>query len=463
MTQNIVWITIDSIRYDHSSMSGYRRDTTPNLERFAADRRATSFDQCIAHGKWTGTSTASILTGTTPPTHGIYGASDSVLGETVATVPEMLPDEYTSLSIVSNPNAGPAKGLDRGFDVVKEVYPSRLLDTVDLRTLLNTIPRIRSHGGGFTTDMERHKGISSYMIADSAKRFASTQEDPYFMYLHLNSSHHAYLPPASYVDRFTDEITASPHVALETAQSSYQDIHELIAEGLDDEEWQQVIAMYDAVLSHVDRCVGHLVDAIRRMDEDSIVVITADHGDLLGEYGLAGHKFALHDALIHVPLVTYGLEGIEHQSDDVVQHIDVLRTLLSQVGVTHDQLEGFDLTAATREFAVSQRSGTNARKNLEKTREYDPEYAVPVGGLSTLTSIRSTEHKLLYSEESSELFALPNETIDVKAANEDIYERMRAYAESWLDEHDSGGGAVERSAALDDDLKEQLSDMGYLV
>lgn len=463
MTRNIIWITIDSIRYDHSSLSGYRRDTTPNLERVAADRRATSFDQCITHGKWTGTSTASILTGTSPPTHGIYGASDSVLGEMVATVPEMLPDDYTSLSLISNPNAGPAKGLDRGFDVVKEVYPSRLLDSIGLRTMLNTIPRVWSHGGGITADMERHKGLSSYMMVDAAKRFVSKQDDPYFMYFHLNSSHHAYLPPASYVDRFTDEIAAGPAAALETAQSRYQDIHELIAEGLDDEEWQQVIAMYDAVLSHVDQCVGHLVDSIRQMDEDPIIVITGDHGDLLGEYGLAGHKFALHDALIHVPLVTYGLDGTGHQSDNVVQHTDVLRTLLSQVGVEHDQLEGIDLTTATREFAVSQRSGTNARKNLEKTREYDPNYTLPVGNLSTLTSIRSTEHKLLYSEDGGELFALPDESTDVKAASEDTYETMRAYAESWLDEHGSEGGAVERTEALDDDLKKQLSDMGYLA
>lgn len=463
MTQNIVWITIDSIRYDHSSMSGYRRDTTPNLDRLAADSRATSFDQCITHGKWTGTSTASILTGTSPPTHQIYGASDSVLGETVATVPEMLPEEYTSLSLISNPNAGPAKALDRGFDVVKEFYPSRLLDTVGLRTMLNTIPRVWSHGGGVTTDIERHKGISSYMMADAAKRLVSKQDDPYFMYLHLNSSHHAYLPPASYVDRFTDELDSGPDSALETAQSRYQDIHELIAAGLDDEEWQQVIAMYDAVLSHVDTCVGDLVDAIRRMDEDPIVVITGDHGDLLGEYGLAGHKFALHDALIHVPLVTHGLDGIDHQSDNVVQHIDVLRTLLSQVGVDHEQLEGIDLTTATREFAVSQRSGENARKNLEKTREYDPEYELPVGHPSTLTSIRSTDHKLLYGEDGDELFALPDESTDVRAAYEDTYETMLSYAEIWLEDHDSEGGAVERTEELDADLKEQLSDMGYLV
>jgi len=462
VTRSIIWITIDSVRYDHTSLSDYRRDTTPNLDRLADDRRATSFDHCIAHGKWTGTSTASILTGTSPPTHGIYGTSGTVLDERIATVPEMLPD-HTSLSVVSNPNAASAKGLDRGFDIVKEVYPSRLLDAVGLRTLLKSVPKIRSHGGGVTTDTERHKGLSSYMMVDAAKRFVSGRKDPYFMYLHFNSSHHSYLPPASYLDAFTDEIGTEPHAALETAQSRYEDVHRLIAEGLDDEEWQQVSAMYDAVLSHVDECVGHLVDAIRRSDENPIIVITADHGDLLGEYGLAGHKFALHDALVRVPLVTYGLEGLDHRSDDVVQHIDVLRTLLSRIGVDHDQLEGVDLATSGREFAVSQRSGGNARKNLEKTREYDPAYALPVGWASTLTSVRSADYKLLYSEDGTELFRLPDEGTDVTADYEETHETMRSYAESWLDEHGPEPESVERKATLDDDIEERLSDMGYLV
>ena len=182
-----------------------------------------------------------------------------------------------------------------------------------------------------------------------------------------------------------------------------------------------------------------------------------------GEYGLAGHKFALHDGLVHVPLVTYGLEGVEDQGDNVVQHIDVIRTLFSQLGVENDQLEGLDLTAETRQYAVTQRSGENTQKNLRKTREYNPEYTLPRGHLETLTAVRSKTHKLLYSENKTELFALPDESTDVKADREAVFERMTSHTEEWLFEHDSGVGAAEQSGEVDARLQEHLSDMGYLV
>lgn len=458
---NIVWISLESFRYDHTSLSGYGRETTPNLARVAADPRATSFEQCITHGKWTGTSTASILTGTNPPTHGIYGAGEYALSEEVATLPELLPDAYTSTSIVSNPNAGPAKGLDRGFDDVRYVTPSTMREAAGLRTMLKSVPNLWSHGGGLTTDIERHKGLSSYMMTDIAKRLLSERADPTFTFLHFNSSHHSYLPPAAYRDRFSDGISAGPEAALDIAQSAYEDIHELIADGLTDSEWEAVTAMYDAALAHVDHCVGELVDAVLERDEETIVVLTGDHGDLLGEYGLAGHKFAVHDALTRVPLVVYGLDGIDHQRENVVQHTDIVKTLFARLGLAPAQLEGVVLTRESREYAITQRSGENAEKNLRKVREHDPTYALPVSHLQTLTAVRSTGYKLLYSDDAVELFELPDESTDVAARYPETFDRMRSHAEEWLDSHESRTTGTERE--LDADIEEHLSDMGYLV
>lgn len=458
---NILWITLESVRYDHTSLSGYGRDTTPALARLASDPRATAFEQCITHGKWTGTSSGSILTGTYPPTHGIYGAGGYALPDDVATLPELLPEEYTTRSIVSNPNAGPAKNLDRGFDEARYVTPSTMRDAVGLRTMLKSVPQLWSHGGGLTTDVERHKGLSSYMMVDVAKRALATQEGPSFTYLHLNSSHHSYLPPAAYRDRFTDDIAASPGQALDTAQSAYEDIHELIANGLTDTEWESVTAMYDAVLAHVDHCVGSLVEAALGRDEETIVIVTADHGDLLGEFGLAGHKFAVHDALTHVPLVVYGLDNIDHQHDSVVQHADVVRTLFAQLGVEPAQFEGIDLTRQSREYAITQRSGENAQKNLDAVREHDRSYSLPGSHPGMLTAIRSTAHKLLYSDDAVELYELPDEMTDVADQYPATFERMQSYAEEWLGSRDSR--ATGTKPELDEETKAHLSDMGYLV
>jgi uncharacterized sulfatase len=468
MAQNIVWISLESTRYDHTSLSDYHRDTTPFVENFASRDQATSFDHCITHGKWTGTSTASILTGTHPPTHGVYGSGfgegSIILADEIKTIPEMLPEDYTTCSLISNSNAGPAKGLDRGFDTVREFYPSKLRETVELRTLIKSIPQLWAHGGGLTRNIDRHKGLLSYMTVDAAKRFVSNQTDPYYLFLHFNSSHQPYLPPYSYRDTFVSEMPVSSKEALDTAQSTYEDIYELISHGgLDEDELDQVTAMYDAVLSHVDYCVAHLVESILQEDDDTIVVITGDHGDLLGEYDLVSHKFVLHDALIHVPLVTYGLDGVEDQSGNVVQHIDVVRTIFSQIGIDHEQLEGLDLTDKTREYAVTQRCGDNVQKNLRKIREYNPEYTLPRGYDEKLTSVRSKTHKLLYTTDTAELFLLPDESTDVKSAYEEQFKRMKSYAEEWLEAHDSGAGSAPATKELDESIRDHLSDMGYLV
>lgn len=460
---SIVWITLESVRYDHTSLGGYERGTTPALQGIATAADGDSFAQCISSGNWTGTSSASILTGTVPPTHGIYGESELVLADHVATIPELLPEEYTSLSLISNPNAGPAKGLDRGFDDVKYIVPSRLREDVGLRTMAKAAGNLRSHGGGLTTDIDRHKGLTSYMSVDLARRFVAKQDGPYFLYLHLGSSHHPYLPPAIYINNFTHDVSVTPQQALDIAQSRYEDIHELIANGgLSSAELAAVEAMYDAVVSHVDNCVGKLFDAVRRHDDEATFVVTSDHGDLLGEHCLAGHKFLLHDALVHVPLVTHGLNGVSEQTEKVLQPIDVMKTVLSTVGVESEQFDGVDIRTESRKFAVSQRSGNNAQENLKQIREYDPTYDLPVRHPKTLTAVRSTDYKLLTSEDGSDLFALPDEQTDAKDRYPEIHERMLDDARTWLNEHETRV-AAEREGELDAEIKAHLSDMGYIV
>jgi arylsulfatase A-like enzyme len=464
---NIVWITLESVRYDHTSLSDYFRDTTPSLRQIADDPAGQSFSQCISHGKWTGTSSASILTGTYPSTHGIYGASDLVLSDEIATIPELLSTAgYSSLGIVSNPNAGPAKGLDRGFNEFKYVSPSTLIETVGYRTLVKSFLNIWEHGGGITTDIERHKCLSSYMMTDVAKRFATQQsaEKPFFLYLHYNSSHHPYLPPKAYLDNFVDSRSISPKTALNIAQSKYDDIHELIAHGgLSDEEWAAVVAMYDAVVAHVTQCAGHLVNAIQHQNNgETIFVITADHGDLLGEHGLAGHKLVVDDSLTHIPFVTHGLEGIEQHADQVVQPIDFIKTILMQIGIENEQLEGNLLTEESRNYAITQRSEQNAIKNLDRIRDLNPDYELSTYHPGMLTAFRSVDFKYLKSSERTVLYKLPNETEDVSDSYPDVAAIFDQYASEWLATHKNNATASQRDQELDPQIQEHLSNMGYL-
>jgi uncharacterized sulfatase len=446
----------------NTSLGNYHRDTTPFLKRIASESGTHSFHKCITHGKWTGTSSASMLTGTTPPTHGIYGASDRILSEEVATIPELLPGAYSTVSLVSNPNAGPAKGLDRGFDESKFIRPSTLIKNVDFTTLIKSPFKLWQHGGGLTADIRRHEGLSSYMITDMSKNIISGNNDPYFLYVHPNSSHLPYLPPPEFADQFLNDISYSLDDALDLVQSAYGDIYRLNAEGLSNEEWSVVEAMYDAVICHVDYCVEQIVSSIRSQGDNTIVVVTADHGDLLGEYGLAGHKFVTHDALTHVPLVVSGLNRIGDKTEQIVQHIDIWKTIFAQIDADNDQLEGTDLTRGNRKYAISQRSGENCRKNLQKVQKYNENFNPSIVQPQLLTSVRSKDKKLLYTEDDVRMFALPNETTDMKHQYQKEYNRMISFVEKWIENHEIRP-AAKRNGELESHIQEHLSDMGYLT
>ncbi|AUV84145.1 hypothetical protein C2R22_21430 (plasmid) [Salinigranum rubrum] len=86
MPPNIVWLTLESLRFDHTSLSGYKRDTTPFLQSIAAESSAVSFDKCFSHGIWTRPASASILTGTYP-SHHQAGMGSDVIPDDLPTVP----------------------------------------------------------------------------------------------------------------------------------------------------------------------------------------------------------------------------------------------------------------------------------------------------------------------------------------------------------------------------------------
>jgi uncharacterized sulfatase len=445
-------------------MSEYERDTTPFLKKIAEEDGGQSFDHCISHGQWTGTSTASMLTGTYPPTHKVYGGGNDLMSEDITTVPELLSSAgYRSFGM--SPNAKPvAHGIDRGFDKYKWIHRSNILN-LDLRSLLKYMANFWRHGA-LTTNFRRHK--RDFVMNDMAKRFVSQQsttDQPFFLFLHYASSHCPYLPANMYLNEFIDDISVDAATALNIVRSRYDNIHKLMAEGceLTSEEWEAVEAMYDAEIKYVDYCAGQLIKTIRdRTADNTIFVITGDHGDLLGEHGLVGHKFLLNDALVHVPMITYGLENIGHQADEVVQHIDFVKTMLSQVGITNQQFEGIDLSQETRQYAVSQRGARNARVTLETIREYNPGYDLSVINEEMLTAFRSTEFKYLHSKNKRELFELPDETTAVEEKYPDVVNRFEDFAGEFLDAHNTEQPAPQRQGELDPAMRDHLSDMGYV-
>lgn len=480
---NVVWLTLESVRADHTPMDGYERNTTPAIAQLAGESDATAFENCFAHSMWTPASSASILTGTYLSDHGVgkEGTGMRKLPRNLTTLPELLSEEgYRTACLSPNGYLSSANGLDRGFQdfywLSKNLADGGVADLMNYglnlgshegsplnektRGLLKYALNVRSHGPGLTLDKDRHN--LAYLTTDIAKQWVSDVtkgEDPFFLYAHVGNPHHPYCPPRRARDRFRDELPTSMEDAIDLSLDTYagsDEIRRLNANGspLDDDQWDAIETLYDTEITYADDCVREIVNHVRALDDgNTIFVVTADHGELFGEYGLVGHNLVLHDALTHVPLVVAGAD-LDCDSDELVQHVDVTRTVASIAGVDHEQFRGYDLRTEEREYCLSQRG----RADFDEFFEINPEFDTELLHEHPVSAIRTREFKYLESAADSHLFALPDETTDVSDDYPEVVETLSGVADEWVD----WTAAETDEAEFTDDMREQLADLGYL-
>jgi uncharacterized sulfatase len=443
-------------------MGGYERDTTPELERISKTTDGQWFSNCFSHNNSTRTSTASIITGTYPSHHGVTW--DKVIPPELDTVPEILSKVgYHTVGISRNANS--SMGFNRGFDEFKWISSSRFLSAVDLPTVIKYGLNIRRHSAGFATETAKH--ATPFIINDMAKRRVRSyagDDEPFFMYLHYNEPHRPYYPPLSYLDEYTDEIEMSTQEAAEVAMEMHQNANEIIANGSEfsEEEWEALYAMYDAEIAYTDDCVGRLFDYVNSINlDDTVFVITADHGELFGEKGMLTHKIVLHDALINVPLVTHGFSELEIETNDLLQHSDIMQTLVAMAGGDTSQFQGVDLRKDSRDFIVAQ--DPDIGNTLDKFTEYNPEFDSSRYHTPLLTCIRNEKFKYQKSEEKTDLFRLPDEENDVSNEETETVDEMEDMLNDWMNEYGYPVSEKETKSEFSDNMKQQLSDLGYIV
>lgn len=473
---NILWITLDSVRADRTSLHNYSRDTTPGMSRIASKTNGVNFKHGISHSTRTPVSVPSMLTGLYPSRHRMIGTkSGDRLPDTMKTAPELLSEVgYQTIGVSENGYAGEVKGIDERFDTFIKSSPSTLSDflSYDLgRSLVKYAFKTREHGPGLTRDHRQHGKQNSFFTTDIAKRkisSASHSDDPIFCYVHYDDPHHPYIPPLSTRNEYIGEIEGTADEAIAFAQEMHANMYEWMASGLplSDDEWDLLFAMYDAAIKYTDRCVRTLFDFVQETLEDTIVIITADHGDLFGEYGLLGHHIVLHDGLTHVPLVTHGLDGIAHHANRPTQHNDVMKTVLSVAGAETSQFQGYDLRHQSRDVAISQDlRGTVDDpdvKNYDRIQQYNPDIDLSNLPKSQVTAVRTEDFKLVYTEEQLALYRLPDEHNDVKNEYHTVYVNLLSFVQEWLENEGAMFEDEPQPQELTKETKQHLQDMGYL-
>ena len=468
MERPLIWISIDSLRKDHTSGYDGESDSTPELASKLKNPDFQQFTNCISHAKWTRSSVGSILTGTHPEQHQVGMELNQAVPSDLPTVAELFSQAgYDTACLTENGLIGPDLHLDRGFDDYFHIdmLPERLLEIgkyspdVPLRYLA----LLFSESGGLSRNGWEHS-LAHLTTMTAEKWIARHQDSPFFLYLHYNDPHHPYCPSISQRGKVADEAPG------DIPQSDYPDfaidihnrLYELIAEGipLSETEMELLKALYDAEIRHTDKWIGRLLEYVLETVPKSRVVITADHGELFGEGGGLAHKLLLHDALVNVPLITYNFEELSPHTSDLIQHIDIVKTALEPLDVRTDTLAGKDLRQESRSIAVSQRSPGVFARNIEKIQGYNPEFDVSGLQPGELTAFRTKTHKLLVGEESTRLVSVKDESRDLSEDEPGLKRELEAEASEWFDNVDDG--FAREKAEISESMESQLADLGYL-
>lgn len=376
--QNVLFITIDALRADHLSCYGYDRPTSPVIDSLAST--AIRFEQCISQGNRTELSVGSMFTSLYPSLHSVRHDPKraSILPPDIETLAEYLRDAgLATSSMVSNPYVRREWGLARGFDRLQEFH----FGYADLTPYLYLLRmRLASPPNRvMQTPVPRAEVIVDAAIAE----LDQLQEAPFFLYLHFMDVHHPYYPPPPYQGQFhsPDAAEVTPGILW----SQYWDDFNRLSEEPDAvprSHVLQILDLYDGSIRYVDHELGRLFAELRTrgLFKNTLVILTADHGDEFLDHGDIFHKtMFLYEELVHVPLIVVrpGLSpGIQLSS--LVRHIDLLPTLLEVFGLPKSE----------------QASGRSLLPLMEGKSPADPPLAFCQS--HEFVAVRSEAHKLIY-------------------------------------------------------------------
>jgi arylsulfatase A-like enzyme len=311
---NIVVLSIDSLRHDHLGSYGYAPPTSPVMDRLAAE--GARFETALSTTSWTLPSHAALFTGLFDSAHGLVD-NGLRLGEDHRTLAETLRESgYRTAGFYGGPYLHPTFGLGQGFDT----YQSCMTTIEDAASDQDVRRFSRAPIGA------SHRDVTGPRTLEEVKRWlAEPGEGSFFLFVHFWDVHYDYIPPKEYAELFTDPAYQG--------EVDGQDFAKIVRErrALEPEERDHVIALYDAEIRFTDDVIGRMLE---HLPDDTLVVITADHGEEFFEHGGWGHQGSLFDEQVRVPLIIWWPGHIAPRIiPDQVRLIDLMPTLLTIAGV----------------------------------------------------------------------------------------------------------------------------------
>lgn len=426
---NVLLLVLDTVRAENLGLYGYDRDTTPNLNRLAA--RAIRFDQARSTAPWTLPSHASMFTGRWP--HELGVGEHQPLDRTYPTLAEALSTHgYATAGFIANTFFCNAWfGLGRGFQHYDDFYEEQTAVSLEEALRCSSLGRLAvqmlSDPFGGVERRRKDAGRINAAFLSWLDREENGEDDrPFFAFLNYFDAHGPFTPPEGAKRPFG----RPPATPEEEALIREWDVRSRA--GLTDEQLGLARDSYDDCLAYLDDQIGRLFDELERRGilDDTLVILTSDHGEGLGEHDLIGHGRSLYDQETRVPLLMFlphGTRGGETVGEAVSLR-DLPATVLDVLGVDASAFPGSSLAGRpSQESPVL--TEVRIKEEISTNPARPPAWRGPMSGVVAdgLSYIRNADGR----EELYDVLADPKQLRDLAPSPESapLLDRMRDHLE----------------------------------
>jgi arylsulfatase A-like enzyme len=471
---NVLWIVWDTVRADRTSLYGHSTATTPKLEEWAKGARV--FDDVVSTASTTTPSHAGMFTGLMPTQHGANNAHPW-LEDSLVTLAELLKEAgYSTYLWAANPHISKEENFQQGFDHEAHPWDSKYRE--------RAVEIVRAKMEGDRTSEIGNEKKRGEFIPWTIKAAGELAEldllqwlderepcTPYFAFVNYMEAHRPFIPTREARERVMSPEMAERSYRIDRSWIPMWTYTFGLAEYSED-ELELMARTYDATLTELDDLFAHLLESLEARGhlENTAIILTADHGEHLGEQHMLDHQYSLYAPVINVPLVIRYPARIEPGRDArPVMNFDVFPTVL-------------DLAALEPPADLVTRSRSLFDPAAERVRmaEYPavfekPHRAVqgknptwdPAPFARRLRAFHEHTYKLIWGEDGRhELYDVvsdPLEERDLVGQRPELAKRMVESLDSYL--VDLSAEPHERSVPpeLSSQQREMLKGLGYVL
>ena len=392
---NVVFITIDTLRADHLGCYGYKPIKTPNIDALAAE--SFQFGRAYTPVPVTLPAHTAIFTGTYPTLSGMHDFSGNKLSSKQTTLAAVLKQQgYVTGAVLGSAVLDSRFGLNQGFDFYYDHFDFNRLQESNLE------------------EMERPGNI----VADTALDWlAKNSQSKFFLWMHLYDPHYPYRPPAPYSEQYKDRL-------------------------------------YDGEIAFADAQVGRLISFLKSkgLYRNTLIVLTGDHGESLGEHGEKTHGFFIYNATLHVPVLIHLPASTAHKMvTELVSLTDLMPTVLQELKVDIPaQVQGQSLLPLLTE------------KNDSRSLYAETFLPLLHFNWSELRSVETDKYHFIQSPkpELYDLTADPAETHNLYSEKKAVAGELQSRLNTLVRQYSADQELAEKTG-LDPALMERLKSLGY--